>query len=235
VNRLAGVDGGAAPFGPVSSSVVAARIAAATLAALAIGAAGSRGLPLPASADLYEWAITATRDAPAWIGHTFEVVSEVGLIILAGALLFATWRRRRSAQHVARSLATGAGVVLAYISSEGLKAVIAQPRPCLGSGATVASCPPATDWSLPSNHATIGMAMAVALVLTVPRSARWAVPIALAVAISRVAIGVHYPHDVGSGMLLAAAVVTATTLAFQPPLHLAVARAMHRWRAHRPD
>lgn len=228
--RLAGADAGEALPPPASANVVAARIVAVTLGVLAIGATGSRALPLPASTDLYDRAIDAVSDAPAWVGHGFEVVSELGLVILAGAFLLSAWRRRRTPQMLARSVASGVGVVAAYAMSETLKVISAQPRPCvgLGSHAIVAACPPANDWSLPSNHATIGMALAVALLLTVARAARWAVPLALVVAASRVVIGVHYPHDVGSGMLLAVSVVTVTALALQPLALVVVSRPSRR-------
>ena len=134
-------------------------------------------------------------------------------------------------------LAGGAGVVLAYMFSEALKVATAQPRPCHGlvPGVIVADCPSATDWSLPSNHAAIATALAVALAFTVRRSARWAVPLALIVCASRVIIGVHYPHDVLSGMLLAAVVVTLSTLLLERPAQFVVARTIERGRRRSPE
>ncbi len=230
MTRLAGTADIAATFDPPSARTVTTRIALATLALLAVGAAGSRGLPLPASTDIYDQTVVAVDDAPSWIGHGFELVSELGLVLLAGSLLFAGWRHRRRVPHLARVVAAGSGVVLAYAISETLKVAVAQPRPCLdlAAGATVAPCPSATDWSLPSNHATIAMGLAVALVLTVQRSARWAVPVALAVAASRTIIGVHYPHDAGSGILLAVTVVTVTTLALDRPVDAVIRRVTGR-------
>ncbi len=78
-----------------SPTTVASRIGIATIAVLVIGAAGSRGLPLPATTDLYGRTVATVGDAPRWLGHGFEVVSDLGLLILAGALLLAAWRNRR--------------------------------------------------------------------------------------------------------------------------------------------
>ena len=234
MTRLAGTADIAATFDPPPARTVATRIALATSVLVAVGAAGSRGLPLPSSTDLYDRTVRAVDDAPSWIGHGFELVSELGLVLLAGSLLFAGWRRRRRVPHIARVVAAGSGVVVAYAISEALKVAVAQPRPCLdlAPGTTVAPCPSAIDWSLPSNHATIAMGLAVALALTVRRSARWAVPLALAVAASRTIIGVHYPHDVGSGVLLAVTVVTVTTLALDRPVGVVIRHVA--WRRVTP-
>lgn len=209
---------------------VTTRIAMAAIAALAVGAAGSRGLPLPASSELSDRVIAAVAEAPPWIGHGFEVVSELGLVVLAGAWLLLAWRHRRHPTRLARSAAGGLGVVAAYAGSEALKVAIGQPRPChvldLDPVTTVASCPPVTDWSLPSNHATIAMALAVALVFARPRTARWAVPLALTVAAARVVIGVHYPHDVGTGLLLAVGVVTVAVVTMERPLGAVLGRRL---------
>ena len=233
MTRLAHVADAGVPFEPPAKVAVATRIGVVAIAALVVGATGSRGIPLPASTDVYDDTVATIADAPAWVGHGFEVVSELGLVVLAGALLLAAWRHRRHAVLLARTVAGGCGVVLAYATSEALKMATAQPRPCLGlaPGDTVADCPPATDWSLPSNHATIAMALAVALIFTSARAARWAIPLALTVAASRVIIGVHYPHDVTSGLLLAATVVTATVLVLERPVGVLVTRWNLRLRS----
>ena len=209
---------------------VATSVAVTSVAALALGALGSHGLPIPESADLYDRTVRAVAGAPTWIGHAFQVVSELGLVLLAAAFALAGWRYRRRADAVSRVLAGGVGVVIAYVASELLKVRLAQPRPCLGlePGVAIAVCPAADDWSLPSNHATIATALAVALVFAIPRAARWAVPLALAVGAARVAIGVHAPHDVATGALLAAVVVTITTLALERPARMVASGVMDR-------
>lgn len=102
----------------------------------------------------------------------------------------------------------GIGVVTAYALSEGIKLLVEEDRPCsVHDLATVLACPGQGDWSWPSNHATLAGAAATAVVLTVPRLLVVAGPVALLVASARVAAGVHYAHDVLSGLALGSLVV----------------------------
>ena len=102
----------------------------------------------------------------------------------------------------------GIGVVTAYALSEGIKLLVEEARPCsVHDLATVLACPGQGDWSWPSNHATLAGAAAAAVVLTVPRLLVVAGPVALLVASARVAAGVHYVHDVLSGLALGTLVV----------------------------
>ena len=72
-----------------------------------------------------------------------------------------------------------------------------EDRPCRGAATILAGqCPPVGDWSFPSNHATIAGALATAVLLLSPRWGLLAAPLALLAALSRVFVGVHYPHDV---------------------------------------
>ena len=62
--------------------------------------------------------------------------------------------------------------------------------------------------SFPSGHATAAMSMAVALVLVAPRGHRWAAVIlgaayALAISVTVIILGWHYPSDVLAGTLVA--------------------------------
>jgi undecaprenyl-diphosphatase len=140
-----------------------------------------------------------------------EVASAAGLMLLAAATLLAVaaaWFRRPVDRSVL--LAGILGVALAYGLSESLKLVFVQPRPC-AVWATGGECPPAGDWSLPSNHATL--AFAAVVVLAVATRSLWlagaALVVAFAVAAGRVLQGVHYLHDVAVGALLGLSAVIA--------------------------
>uniref|UniRef100_UPI002456CD97 phosphatase PAP2 family protein n=1 Tax=Nocardia farcinica TaxID=37329 RepID=UPI002456CD97 len=76
----------------------------------------------------------------------------------------------------------------------------------------------AGDWSWPSNHAVLAAAFATACVLAAPRVAWFAVPVALAVAAARVGAGVHYVHDVLSGLALGVVVVALVVALIRPSL-----------------
>lgn len=166
----------------------------------------------PGSQQVYLDTVETTSGWPAWTHTAWELASEGGLIVLALLLAVAAWRTRRSTP-ILLALLVGAGVVGAYAASEALKLLAEQPRPCDRYAVEViASCPPAGDWSLPSNHATIAAALAAGVVALAPRLGWIAVPIGALVAASRVALGVHYPHDVLSGAALGGTAVALIAL-----------------------
>jgi undecaprenyl-diphosphatase len=74
---------------------------------------------------------------------------------------------------------------------------------------------PASDPSFPSDHATAAFAIAVAIWLR-SRKAGWlALAMATIVAVSRVAVGVHYPGDVIGGALIGTA---SALILWVPPI-----------------
>ncbi len=119
------------------------------------------------------------------------------LLFLAVLTVFALrWGRRA---HLIAALAVVAG---AAVTTQLLKIVLAHPRvqPALGHGIGPVS--------FPSGHATAAMSMAIALVLVVPRSHRWAAVIigalyAIAISVTVIILAWHYPSDVLAGTLVA--------------------------------
>ncbi len=182
------------------------------LTVLAVATAGPR-------APLY--AALAGGSAASPLAGVVGAVAEVGLlalVALVAGLAVVSWRRDRA--RLVGLVASGVGVVAAYGTSELVKLLVNEERPCraVDGVTTVLACPPAGDWSWPSNHATIAAALATALVLAAPRL--WAVagPLALAVALARVGAGVHYVHDVASGLALGTAVTALVGLALHGPV-----------------
>lgn len=129
----------------------------------------------------------------------------VALGLLGGLWLLVAIRllRGRDRRRLRRFALASAAVPLAYGASEGIKLLVAQGRPCWSSG-IAADCPPAGDWSFPSNHATVAFALATVIALAAERRvAIWlALAIAVVAAAARVLEGVHYAHDVAAGALL---------------------------------
>ncbi|MBF6360215.1 phosphatase PAP2 family protein [Nocardia farcinica] len=148
------------------------------------------------------------------------LTARAGLLVLvatAGMLAVRSWRRDRPA--LVTLTAAGVGVVGAYLLSEIVKLLVTEERPCRAGGLpTVLDCPAAGDWSWPSNHAVLAAAFATACVLAAPRVAWFAVPVALAVAAARVGAGVHYVHDVLSGLALGVVVVALVVALVRPSL-----------------
>jgi len=143
-------------------------------------------------------------------------------IVLAFALSLAG--RRHPALPI---LLTAASVWTADLAALAIKGLVQRPRPSV----TVPEAHPlmgAGGYSMPSGHAATAFAGAVALAYLCPRGAPWFFVLAVAVAFSRVYVGVHYPGDVLAGAALGVAVGTAWVLALRAPLRSEGARQRSR-------
>lgn len=119
---------------------------------------------------------------------------------LAGALLD---RPRRSGWRAAL-----VRLVLAYAAGVAIKNVVRRPRPAPPRGGHVITTP--TQLSFPSSHSTTAFAAATAYRPLVAAalgesSARVLLPLAAAMSLSRLYLGVHYPSDIVAGAALGAA------------------------------
>ncbi len=172
------------------------------------------------SPELARATVPAGAGGPGWAHTGVELVSEGGLVALALLLAVAAWRRRARAASVATALLAGTGVVAALGVSEALKAAVTQDRPCrtVPGLTALVECPPLGDWSLPSNHATLAAALAAAVVLLAPAWWPAAVSVGLLAGASRVALGVHYPHDVVDGLVLGPVVVMVVAVLLRHPV-----------------
>lgn len=172
--------------------------------AWAVGRAAMRGEEGPGvDRELFE---VINRERGPQVDRVLASVTEMGSLYASGAAaaaLVATGRGRAAAR-----AATAAGTT--WLLLQGIKRVVDRPRPADADpeGARlVIARPHAQSW--PSSHP--------AVLTTFTRVASWelgagVVPRAvlsgldLTVAVSRVALGVHYPSDVASGLLLGRAV-----------------------------
>lgn len=89
----------------------------------------------------------------------------------------------------------------AHLASMGVKRVVRRPRPVLPDAAPLVRT--AGRHSFPSSHATSAAAAVVAFGALLPRGP--VPPLAAAMCVSRLVVGVHYPTDVAFGALLGAA------------------------------
>ena len=127
-------------------------------------------------------------------------------IFLLGALivLFTAAPGRWSGGVAMRTAASAAiSATAALVLAKVISSIAQRPRPFaapeIDSHTLIAS---ATDYSLPSDHATAAFAVAAAIALRIPRIGIPALVLATLIAASRVAVGVHYPLDVTVGAAL---------------------------------
>jgi undecaprenyl-diphosphatase len=165
--------------------------------ALVTSLVGSGGLDVVRDvAGVRSAGLTAVARAVTWAGSAFVLVP----LALVCCLLLVRAGLRREAFAVALSLAG------AMLISDVVKLLVSRPRPPVEHLQTV------TGSSFPSGHATQASAFWFSLVLALAAAgvaplvtrvaAGLALVLVLAVALSRVYLGVHYPGDVLAGVVL---------------------------------
>lgn len=153
--------------------------------------------------ELDRWLLTTlhARGADPRVAGAARALSWAGehgaLWIAAGLAGAAADRDRRTAWLRGTALTAGA-----HLASMGVKRVVRRPRP-----AHVAPLVrTAGRHSFPSSHASSATAAAVAFgALGAPFGAAVLAPLAAAMCLSRLVVGVHYPSDVAAGVALGAA------------------------------
>ena len=158
--------------------------------------------------SLYVDVVDLARRSPAWLDDGLSAWSTYGLVVFAALMVVGWWRARRvGTAAAAQALAVPVIVVLAYGVDALLKQVVREERPCRSLHIRkLEACPAPGDWSFPSNHAAIAVAAAVALLFVSRRLGAIATVAACLMAVSRVWVGAHYPHDVAAGVLVGAMV-----------------------------
>ncbi|MFE1752127.1 phosphatase PAP2 family protein [Streptomyces anandii] len=152
------------------------------------------------------------KDAPHWFDRVMEYVGEYGLLLAMVLLVVWCWWsvRRRGGENAASSVAAlvwaplAAG--LAVLVNVPIRGFVRRPRPFLDHQGLDVLVSGKTDFSFVSDHATITMAMGVALFVANRRFGLVGIALALLEGFCRVYMGVHYPTDVVGGFALGTAV-----------------------------
>lgn len=140
----------------------------------------------------------------------FRAVSRLGdgPIWLALAVAMPILRGVESLPTVARFAVVG---MVAAVLVRALKNWTVRPRPFAAGRGISAGAAPLDPWSFPSGHTLHAVAFNVVAAGDLPLLALLLAPFTLAVAASRVVLGLHYPSDVaagaGLGLLIAAAIL----------------------------
>ena len=145
----------------------------------------------------------------------FLAIDAIFIFAVAVALLALAPERWTGGRGRPAAVAAGLSASVALIAAQIVSHIVQRPRPFVAqpehSHVLVDS---ARDFTLPSDHATAGFAIAMAVALRMPRLGAALLALATAISVSRVAVGVHYPGDVLAGAALGSA---SALLLFLPP------------------
>ena len=139
----------------------------------------------------------AWEDAAGAYAGASEPLFLLGVLALIAVGLAARRRRLLEAGVLALVAAGGALLVGALVSH-----LVDRSRPFVGHPQIHAFLHHAADPGFPSDHATAAFAIAVTLVLRLGWAGAPVVAAAIALAVSRVLLGLHYPGDVLAGALI---------------------------------
>jgi undecaprenyl-diphosphatase len=151
----------------------------------------------------------------ALYGQFFFVALLAGLFLARGK-----WASRNARHGV---VAAGLSAALALGIAQVLASLWERPRPYVAHpDDSTLFIAPSHDPSFPSDHATAAFAIAMAIWLRNRRAGEVAFAMAGVLAISRVAVGTHYPSDVLAG---AAIGIAAALVFWLPPIR----QPLHRF------
>lgn len=138
--------------------------------------------------------LTGLAEQPAVL-NLLRLVSRLGdwgLSVTTGAVLAWCSGPAATGRFAAVSL-------VALAVQKALKVRVARVRPCLVAGGPPQLAPIPDAGSFPSGHTLHAVLAAAAMATAMPALAAVFVPVAGLMAVSRVALGVHYPSDVAAG------------------------------------
>jgi undecaprenyl-diphosphatase len=149
----------------------------------------------------------------SWAHWLFIGVARFGIALFAVALVVGWWQARQadSADGVVAVGWAGAAALIALAVAQVIGNAVDRARPYTAMPTAHVLTSRTSDFSFPSDHATVAGAIAVGLLLVGRRIRKpvlgWIVGgLAILMAFSRVYVGVHYPGDVLGGLVLGGAV-----------------------------
>ena len=180
--------------------------------------------------SVFRW-INRLADRTGWAHGLFKANAGYGIVLFAVLLLAAYIDGRRHADLTA--LAANVWAALAAMAALGVGQIIGgavdRARPYETMANVHLLVDKTTDFSFPSDHATVAGAVAVGLLFANRRLGIVASVLAVLMAFTRVYVGAHYPGDVLAGLALGGVVATAGWFVVVPVL-----RRIAGWLATTP-
>ncbi|MGE5289357.1 MAG: phosphatase PAP2 family protein [Micromonosporaceae bacterium] len=148
-------------------------------------------------------------------------------VALFGLLLVAGWwasRRRGDPKAMAAAIWALIGTIIAVAVAQPINHAVAEARPWQSLPHILALAGHSTDFSFPSDHATMAGAVTAGLLLYNRRLGIISALAAVLMCFARVYVGAHYPQDVAAGLALGVVVVLVGYAVVRIPLGALVAR-----------
>lgn len=133
-----------------------------------------------------------------WLGTLFKAIETYGTILIAVAA-FALWFFARPGGDRKWKIAAGSALgaaALGLVVNRVIAAIHHRDRPYQTHPSAHVFGPHKTDASMPSDHATAALAIAVAVLLIDTGVGLVFLALAVLIAVGRVIVGEHYPGDV---------------------------------------
>jgi undecaprenyl-diphosphatase len=146
--------------------------------------------------------LVCRRAEEAFRGASIVAVLRAASRLGGGALTLATLLLLLLAHAGGVGLRYSLASLVALAVQSALKRHYARLRPCLTAGGPAQRAPMPDDGSFPSGHSLHAVLAAAVVSSLFPPLALLYVPVAVLVAVSRVALGLHYPSDVVAGGVL---------------------------------
>lgn len=169
--------------------------------------------------NIFRW-VNRFADRTTGAHGVFVAFADYGIVLFAVLLLVAYLNGRRldDVRAVAGSVWAGAATLIALGIGQLIGGAIDRARPYEAIRGVHVLVDRTTDFSFPSDHATVVGAVAAGLLLANRRLGIIAAVFAVVMAFTRVYVGAHYPGDVVAGLALGAVVAGAGGLVVVPIL-----------------
>ncbi len=169
--------------------------------------------------SIFRW-INRLADRTSWAHSVFKANATYGIVLFAVLLLVAYIEGRQHADltAVAASVWAAIAALVALGVGQIIGGAVDRARPYDAMANVHLLVDKTTDFSFPSDHATVAGAVAVGLLFADRRWGIIATALAIVMAFTRVYVGAHYPGDVLAGLLLGGLVSTAGWFVIVPLL-----------------